>query len=120
MKIRFLADADLKLQILVAVSQLEPAIDFQSANEAGLTGIKDPEVLQYAARERRMAVSHDRRTMPGHFYSFVKSHESPGLIIIPQRFPISAAANDIVLMWAASQPEEWTNQIVFFPASSWR
>ena len=44
-RIQFLADADLKFQIVVAVRQLEPAIDFMSANEAGLAGIKDPQVL---------------------------------------------------------------------------
>ena len=115
MKIRFLADADLKLQIVIAVRQLERAVDFQSANEASLRGITDPQVLAYAAREGRMVVSHDRSTMPDHFYSFVKSRQSPGLILVPQQLAISAAANDLVLMWAASKPEEWTNQIVFLP-----
>ena len=115
MNVRFLADADLKFQIVVAVRQLEPAVDFQSANEAGLTGVKDSDVLLYAARERRIVVSHDRSSMPDHFFSFIRSHQSPGLIIVSQRFPISAAANDLVLMWAASKPAEWENKVVFLP-----
>ena len=57
MKIRFLADADLKFQIVVVVRQFEPIVDFQSANEAGLAGVKDPQVLSYAAREGRMLVN---------------------------------------------------------------
>jgi predicted nuclease of predicted toxin-antitoxin system len=114
-RIRFLADADLKFQIVVAVRQLEPTIDFMSANKAGLVGIKDPQVLLYAARQGRMLVTHDRDTMPRHFYSFIKSHQSPGIIVVPQSFRISAAANDLVLMWAVSKQEEWANQIVWVP-----
>ena len=49
MKIRYLADADLKVQIGLTLQRSEPAIDFQTANEAGLTGLKDPQVLAYAA-----------------------------------------------------------------------
>ncbi len=115
MKIRFLADADLKFQVVVAVKHGEPAIDFQSANEAGLKGLKDPQVLSYAAREGRILVTHDRSTMPDYFFSFIKNRRSPGLIIVSQQLAISAAANDLILMWAASEPEEWTNQITFLP-----
>ena len=49
MKIRYLADADLKVQIGLTLQRSEPAIDFQTANEAGLTGLKDPQVLAYVA-----------------------------------------------------------------------
>ena len=115
MKLRFLADADLNFQIVVAVRQWERAIDFQSANEARLKGMKDPQVLSYAAREGRILVTHDRSTMPDYFSSFIKSHQSPGLIIISQQLAISVAGNDLKLMWAASEAEEWANQITFLP-----
>ena len=49
MKIRYLADADLKVQIGLTLQRSENAIGFQTANEAGLTGLKDPEVLACAA-----------------------------------------------------------------------
>ena len=115
MKIRFLGDADLKFQIVRAVKRLEPSVDFLTANQAGLAGIKDPQVLLYAVQHGRMLVTHDRNTMQKHFWSLIKAHDSPGIIVIPQRFPISAAANELVLMWAASKPQEWMNQIAFVP-----
>ena len=115
MKIHFLADADLKLQIVLAVRQWEPSVNFQPANEAGLTGLTDPQVLAYAARESRILVTHDRSTMPAHFLSFIRRQQSPGLIVIPQQLAIWAAANDLILIWAASEGEEWANQITFLP-----
>jgi predicted nuclease of predicted toxin-antitoxin system len=64
--IRFLADADLNHGIVRGCRRLEPAIDFLSANEAGLAGVPDPEVLAIAAEQDRILVSHDRKTMRRH------------------------------------------------------
>ena len=67
MSIRFQADNDLKFEIVKAVRRREPAIGFASAQEAGLEGVGDPELLDRAAREDRVLVSNDRRTMLDHF-----------------------------------------------------
>ena len=40
----------LNQNILLAVRRREPALDFQTAIEAGLSGVNDPEVLARAAR----------------------------------------------------------------------
>jgi predicted nuclease of predicted toxin-antitoxin system len=47
-------------------------MDFQTAQEAGLRGLPDPEVLACAADDRRILVTHDRRTMPAHFADFIR------------------------------------------------
>jgi hypothetical protein len=54
MKIRFQADADLNQDIVAAVIRREPTISFQTANEAVLEGLSDPEVLAIAAREEML------------------------------------------------------------------
>jgi hypothetical protein len=69
LSIRFQADNDLRFAIVKAVRRREPAIDFASAHEAGLEGVGDPELLERAARDERVLVSHDRRTMIKHFRS---------------------------------------------------
>jgi uncharacterized protein YbjT (DUF2867 family) len=65
--IRFQADADLDHDIVVAVRRRELAVDFASAADSVLAGLSDPEVLEIAAQHNRVLVTHDRRTMPGHF-----------------------------------------------------
>jgi hypothetical protein len=57
MKVRFQADADLNQTILLATLRREPAIDFQTALAAGLTGLDDPSVLARAATEGRVIVT---------------------------------------------------------------
>ena len=66
MKVSFQADADLNENIVRGVVRREPQIDFQTATEAGLTGLSDLDVLTMAARDGRILVSHDRKTMPQH------------------------------------------------------
>ena len=66
-KVRFQADADLRQAIVSGITRRKPNLDFQSANRANLEGIKDLEVLAIAAREGRLLVTHDRKTMPAEF-----------------------------------------------------
>ncbi|HEX3227672.1 MAG TPA: DUF5615 family PIN-like protein [Pyrinomonadaceae bacterium] len=111
MKIRFQADNDLDQRIVVATRRLDPGIEFQIANKLELHGIDDSRVLQLAAQQGRVLVSHDRRTLPSHFERFITKQQSPGLIIISQRMPIGVAAELLHLLWAASDAEEYVNAV---------
>ena len=115
MKVRFQADADLNQQIVHATKRREPSIDFQTASEANLSGLTDPEVLAIAARDGRILVTHDRKTMPGHVARFIENEISPGLFIISQDTPIIDVAEELLLIWAASETEEWLNRICSIP-----
>ena len=50
MRVRFQADADFNMVILLATIRREPAIDFKTAAAAGLAGRPDPEVLSRNAK----------------------------------------------------------------------
>src|SRR5262245_29432854 len=115
MRIRFQADADLRIAIIKAIVRREPGLDFQSARAADLFGLSDAEVLAAAAREGRLLVSHDRRTMPHHFSTFIETKSSPGLLIIPQGIAIAVAVEELLLIWLASEPEEWVDRICYLP-----
>ena len=110
--IRFQADADLNEGILLAAIRRLPALDFQSATEAGLT---DPQVLALSAGQDRILVPHDMRTMPHHFASFIEEHRSPGVIVVPQSMRPAQAAEELLLIASATEGAEWVNRIVFLP-----
>ena len=63
-----------------------------------------------------MLVSHDLRTMPRHFGELVLGGSSPGVILIPQRMPIAEAVENLVLIWAATEAEEWANRVYIVPS----
>ena len=95
MPIRFQADADLNQIIVSAVVRRVPDIDFKTATSAGLAGLKDQEVLDIAARDGRVLVTHDQKTMPRHFGEFLRSERSPGLLVVPQHLPRGEVAADL-------------------------
>src|SRR5215471_4472267 len=115
MKPRFQADADLNEDIVMAVLRREPEIDFQTADDAGLRGLPDDAVLALAARENRIVISHDRRTMSGHFAEFIAGKDSPGVFMISQNVSVRVAREELLLIWEASDGAEWTNLIVELP-----
>jgi predicted nuclease of predicted toxin-antitoxin system len=115
MKARFQADADLNEDIVMALIRREPSVDFRTAEEAGLRGLPDGAVLALASEDNRILVSHDRKTMSRHFAQFTISRGSPGVFIISQNVSVRAASDELPLVWAASEAEEWRNLIVELP-----
>ncbi|HJZ68262.1 MAG TPA: DUF5615 family PIN-like protein [Blastocatellia bacterium] len=115
MKIRFQADADLNEDIVFGLNRLESQIDFQTATDARIRGLLDEEVLSLAARQNRILVTHDRRTMPKHFAAFIRQDTSPGVFIIGQNVSVRTAIDELLLIWSCSESEEWTNLLVDIP-----
>ncbi|HVT61699.1 MAG TPA: hypothetical protein VHR45_25290 [Thermoanaerobaculia bacterium] len=53
--------------------------------------------------------------MPKHFADFVQSGVSAGVVLVPQHLPVPVANEQLVLIWAASDPDEWVNRICALP-----
>jgi hypothetical protein len=115
-RVRFLADADLNLAIVSGVRRREPTLDFLTAGAAALRGLTDTEVLELAAEQQRVLVSHDVGTMPSHFRIFMSAGKhSAGVFLIPQSVDIRTAVDELLLIWLASEAEEWENRLVWLP-----
>ena len=115
MRIPFQADANLDEDIVTGLRRREPGIDFQTATEAGLRGLNDHQVLARAAEDGRLLATHDLKTMPDHFADFILQKKSTGLVIISQKIGTSVAIEELLLIWTASEAEEWTNRIAVIP-----
>jgi hypothetical protein len=83
-----------------------------------LRGTKDPTLLEIAAEQGRILITHDRNTMTGHFLERLTSGKSsPGLFVIPDGpTAIGAAIEWLLLVWGTSQPEDWCDRIVYVPS----
>jgi hypothetical protein len=98
------------------VFRREPAIDFLSARSAGLDGVLDPEALRLASARGRILVSHDENSMPAHFRNFIDcGNSNPGVLTVPQGCPVGRVIESILLIWIASEAEEWIDRIVWLP-----
>ncbi len=113
---KFRADENIRGSIVDGLRQHEPAFDILTTRESDTLGFSDPDVLAIHSREGRVLLSSDSNTMVGHFYAFVNSGAScPGLIIVPQDLADGDAIQELLMIWAASRPEELSNQVTWLP-----
>lgn len=113
--VQFQADADLNQAILTGVIRQQPNINFQTATEADLEGLQDAEVLSLSARQQRILVTHDRRTMPTEFAEFIFGNQSSGVLIVSRKTALETVIEELILIWSASTAEEWINRIAKIP-----
>jgi hypothetical protein len=117
-RVKFIADADLRDAIVRGVRKREPSIDFLSATEGGTRGLADPDVLRIAAASGRVLVSHDRKTMIGHFYRFAAMHDSPGLLIVSQDLPTGIAIERLLQSWATLDAARFLNTVRYLSVTA--
>lgn len=113
---RFLADQDFNEHIITGVLRREPSVEFVRLREVGLERRPDAEVLAYAALEGLLVVSHDVNTMIDQAFARLAAGEPlSGLLMVQQRAAIALVIESLVLIWSASEAEEWHGQVVFLP-----
>ena len=113
---RFLADNDLNDTIVLGVLRREPGTEFKRLRDLGLAALPDDAVIEYAARENWIVVSHDVNTMADAAFARLSSQQTMnGLFLVHQRNPPGPAIEDLVLIWADSEAEEWAQQVRFLP-----
>jgi hypothetical protein len=117
--IRYLADAALNHAIVAACLRREPAMDFLSAHQAGLQGHSDTEVLALAAAQHRILVTSDFRTIPGCFAQFLQTPgDCAGVFLVKQGTPVADVIDTLLLVWVASEAEDWKNRILEIPVNA--
>jgi predicted nuclease of predicted toxin-antitoxin system len=113
---RFLADHDLNEHLVRGVGRREPAIEFIRARDIGMHERSDAEVLAYAAEHQLIVVSHDINTMPANAYTRIRTGAPvAGLLMVKQSDPVGKVIDDLILIWSASEAEEWQNVVGFLP-----
>lgn len=113
---RFLADEDLRFEIVLAVRRLEPTLDIATVVELGRSGLTDAEVLELAQATGLLVISHDVNTLKAEAEQRILDGRGvAGVFLTAQRNPTRPVAESIVLIWSVSEAEEWTNRVVFLP-----
>lgn len=105
--LRLLIDQDLDQVIMRGLLLRVPELDVITAYQAGLSDASDPDLLAWAAEQRRIVVTHDRRTMPYHAAALIAKGESLcGVIIVSRRLPVNQVINDLEIMVSCSDVDE--------------
>jgi Domain of unknown function (DUF5615) len=113
---RLLADENFNGRILRALRRRLPEVDIVRAQDTPLYGADDPALLQFAADEARVVLTHDVETLVGYAWDRVRAGMAmPGVIAASTRSPIGQVIEDLEILLLASPPEEIEGQIRFLP-----
>jgi predicted nuclease of predicted toxin-antitoxin system len=114
--LRLLADENFNGRILRALLRQIPDLDVVRAQDTPLCGADDPTLLQFAADEDRILLTHDVETLVGYAWDRVRSGlPMSGVIVTLTDRPIGQVIGDLEILLLASQPEELEAQIRFLP-----
>lgn len=118
MKIRFLLDENMSPEVIEEVGNRDKAIDIIRVGRpnAPPLGTLDPEILLFCEAERRMLVTGNRKSMPGHLRDhFAAGRQHWGIMELAAKLYPEQLAEQIYLFWETSEAEEWMNQQIRIP-----
>ena len=111
-----LLDENFDQRILRGLRLRLPSLDFVIAQNIGLGGIADPNLLDWAARDGRVVVSHDVNTVTKFAVDRLRqSLPLPGVIIVPEQMEIGPAIEDLEILIGCSTTADLQNQIQYLP-----
>lgn len=114
--LELLADENFKDQIVSGLRRRLPTLDLSTARQHGLLGATDPEILEWAAHEHLVVLTHDVRTMGRYAFARIEAGElMPGVIEIPSLMPIGQAIEELVLFVQVVEPREIRGRVVRLP-----
>lgn len=113
---RLAIDEDFNERIVRGLALRLPDLDLIRIREVGMMGDDDEIVLEWAARENRILLTHDVSTMPGEAKQRVESGLAlPGVILVPKLLPIGAVIQSLFFFVQCSLEDEWDNQVRYLP-----
>lgn len=114
--IRLAADENFNFRIVRGLTRSHPEIDIVSVHDAELAGADDPTVLDWAATDNRVLLTHDVQTMTRFAWERVENGLTmPGLFEVSPDLAIGLAIEEIAVMAICSDAGEFENQVCYIP-----
>ena len=114
--LRLLADENFNNQIIRGILRRNPDVDIVRVQDMGLIEADDPTVLEWAAQQGRVVLTHDVATMTNFAYDRMQAGLAmPGLFEVSRRVSVGLAIEEILLIAECSLEGEWEGQVRFLP-----
>lgn len=110
------ADENFNNDIVRALLRRRNDLDIVRLQDAGLTGADDRCVLEWAASEGRVLLTHDVSTITALAYERVSAgFAMPGVFELAYDIPVGVAIEEILLLAECSLEGEWEGQVRYLP-----
>jgi hypothetical protein len=115
---RLLADENFNNDILRGLLRVDPTLDIIRVQDTPLYQAPDPAVLEWAAQENRVLLTHDVQTMTDAAYDRLHAGlPMPGVIEVIEGTPVGQVIDELLVTFGATTPGELENRILYIPLS---
>jgi hypothetical protein len=115
--IGLLADENFHGHIVRGLFRRFPRADLVRVQDVGLSGRSDPEILDWAAGEGRVVLTHDVRTIPGFALRRIQAGlPMPGVFFVNRPFSTADIVNELVVRIECSRVGEYEGMLLYLPA----
>ncbi len=113
---RWAVDENLNNDILRGLLRRKPDVDIVRVQDVGLSGAHDRLVLEWAASEGRVLLTHDVTTITRYAYERVREGKPmPGVFEVRRDIPMGIVIEDLILLTEYSLENEWEGQVRYLP-----
>jgi hypothetical protein len=114
--LRLLADENFNNQIFRGVLRRRPDVNIVRVQDVGLSETDDRVILEWAAQQGRILLTHDVETMTRYAYDRVRAGLAmSGVFEISRNVPVGLAIEEILLIAEGSFDGEWEGQVQYLP-----
>ncbi|MCL5995122.1 MAG: DUF5615 family PIN-like protein [Chloroflexi bacterium] len=114
--LRLVIDENFHGAIVRGLLLRRPDLDLVRIQDVGLSGLDDRQILEWAASEGRVLLTHDVSTMTKYAFERVNAGQAmPGVIEVSTDVPIGRAIEDLLLIVECSIEGEYEGQVRYLP-----
>lgn len=114
--IRFLLDENFNGKIARGLQARKPEVNLIRVQDTELSGKDDPAVLEWAAAEGCILLTHDLDTMTKYANERIEQGlPMAGVIFVRDTLPVAKVIDDLLAILGASEAHEWANRTDFLP-----
>lgn len=111
-----LSDENFNGDIVRGLFLRQPNLDLFRVQDVGLREVDDPAILDWAAINGRILLTHDRATMPDFAYNrLVRGEPMAGMFVVNDRMLIRQAIDELLLLISFSEQAEWQGVVLYLP-----
>ena len=111
-----IADENFNNNIVRGVLRRKPEVNIVRVQDVGLSQADDVTILEWAAEQGRVLLTHDVSTITKYAYERLEAGKRvSGVFEINRSAPVGQVIEDILLLVEVSMADEWEGQIIYLP-----
>jgi predicted nuclease of predicted toxin-antitoxin system len=114
--LRLVSDENFNSDVVRGLFLRQSDLDLLRVQDVGLRKVDDPAILDWAASNGRILLTHDRATMPDFAYErLARGQAMLGVFVINDRMPVRQVIDELLLLNDCSEQDEWKGIVLYLP-----